>query len=191
MKTPRWEKYLEKTITTLSKELNRLEEERKDFLSKIRELEESYEPGPVSGLGPAEMTKRARDWIAIIEKMVAYALSTLFVVVDGDLQGDLRKVSEEARDFLSTGVTDRMLEVFTIIKDAEKYQNMIRTRTFDTYTGTTTSYDASLLRLHTSLRERLSTAGVIATPIFEGAVIYQKLLLSKMIKEFILLGIKT
>ncbi|MFQ5710351.1 MAG: hypothetical protein ACE5GD_01085 [Candidatus Geothermarchaeales archaeon] len=190
MKGSRWEIYLEKTVTILSKELNRLEEERKNMLSKIESIEETYQTESVSSLGPAEMTKKAMEWISSIKKMTAYSLSALFMVGDEDVQTSLGKASEEARDFISTGITDKLLEVFEILKDAEKLYNMTRSRTFDRYVGTTTIYDASLQRLHRKLRERLSTASSIATPIFEGAIIYQKFILSKMIKEFILMGVK-
>ncbi len=190
MEASRWKNYLERTVVVLSSEIDSVSKEREDLISKIERIMEAYDPESPRGPSPTEGLRIAKTLISTIQRMIAQTISSIFLVSDEDLQRSAEKASIEARNFLTKEVSAEILNVLRTLREIERIYRRAHSRTIHAYEGAATSYDEILLRLHKDMKEKLMDACSTITPIFEAAMNYKKLLLSKMVKEFILLGVK-
>ncbi len=190
MEASRWKNYIERTVVILSSEIDSVKKEREDLASKTEKIMETYNPESPRGPSPTEALRMAKTWISTIQRMTAQTISSIFLVSEEDLQKSAEKASIEARNFLTSEVSGEILGVLRTLREAERIYSRAHSRTFHAYEGAVTKYDEILLRIHRDLREKLMDASSTITPIFEAAMVYKRLLLSKMVKDFILLGVK-
>ena len=180
---------MERTVATLSKELKAIDLKSEELIVQLEKFEEDYLPESSTGPTPVEAAKMSRSWIRNIRRMLAETLSAIFMVAEED-NASLDSLREGAREFISREIAGQLLEILEVLKEAEKVQSVVMSRTFSDYAGTASEYDRSLMRLHENLREKLLMAGSTIVPIFEGSMTYQKRALSRIIKDFILVGVK-
>jgi hypothetical protein len=185
----RLRKHLERTVSTLSKELKEIDQKREDLIAQLEKYEEEYVPESDSGPSPAETAQMGRSWIRTIRRMLAETISAIFMVSEED-EESITALRDEAREFLTKEVAAKLMEIVEILGEAEKAHALVMSRTFSDYAGTASDFDRSLIRLHEGLREKLLIAGSTIGPIFEGSMTFQKRALSRIIKDFILVGVK-
>jgi len=186
----RFRNHLERTVATLSKEIKAIDLKSEELTAQLEKFEENYLPESSSGPAPAEAAQMSRSWIRIIRSMLAETISAIFMVTEED-NHPLEALREEAREFISHEIAGQLLEILEVLKETEKVQAVVMSRTFSDYAGTASEYDRSLMRLHETMREKLLIAGSTLVPIFEGSMAFQKRALSKIIKDFILVGVKS
>lgn len=190
MEASRWKNYIERTVIVLSSEIDSASKERDELTSKMERIMEAYNPESPRGPSPTEGLRIAKTLISTTQRMIAQTISSIFLVSDEDLQRSAEKASIEARNFLTKEVSAEILNILRTLREIESVYRRAHSRTFHAYEGAASSYDEILLRLHKDMKEKLMDACSTITPIFEAALNYKKLLLSKMVKEFILLGVK-